>query len=265
MTVAVVWFNERFREVWCAADSRLSKGSGVLMDGGAKIFQVPVICRKEVSELNWEIVGSYSFGFAFSGSSTAALSTHAIVISMTQNFVERRGEAAGISLENVANIFKFVGERQIREMGGRLGAAEHQAVCLFDCIVFGKCPKRESLLAYHIKTSITEALTFELVEHEVHPGFCLSIGSGADEFYALRGDGAGKRAPLTVLDEMVGKSVRTDVGGFMQAGIVTEHGFRVCPIINEVDGGELTASFLGIETDSVPIKGFDIGYRGVGK
>jgi len=264
VTVAVVWFNERFKQVWCAADSRLSKGSGVLMDGGAKIFQVPVICHKEEGDLKWEIVGNYSFGFAFSGSSTAALSTHAIVISMTQNLVQRRGEAADISLEDVANIFRFVGERQIREMGGRLGAAEHQAACLFDCIVFGKCPKRETLLAYHIKTCITEALVFEVVEHVLHPGFCLSIGSGADEFYAIRNEGERNRAPLTVLDEMLKKSVRADVGGCMQAGIVTEQGFKIFPLINKLEGGELIASFLGIETDSVPLKGFDIGYQAIG-
>lgn len=264
MTVAVVWFNEKYGQIWCAADSRLSKGGGVLMDGGVKVFEVPVVCRKEVGEFEWEVTGDYSFGFVFSGASISALSTHAIVVAMSKNLVERQGEESSICLDDIAKLFQFVGERQIIDIGKRLGATEHVGSCLFDCVVFGICPTKKALLAYEVKTSIAVDVKSEIIVHEVGSGFCLAIGSGAETFSSMmRADG--KRVPpLTVLAKMLDDEVRSDVGGYLQAGVVGEDGFRVRPIIDKNSENTLVASFLGIETETVPIKGYDIGYSAVG-
>ncbi|WP_010455901.1 hypothetical protein [Pseudomonas mandelii] len=264
MTVAVVWFNEAQRQIWCAADSRLSKGAGVLMDGGVKVFEVPVVCRKEAGEFNWVVTGDYSFGFVFSGSSISALSTHAIVVAMSKNLVERQGEESSICLEDIAKLFQFVGERQIKEIGERLGATEHPSSCLFDCVVFGICPKKRALLAFEVKTSIAEGVMSEIIVHEVGPGFCLAIGSGAETFNSMMKAGGKRVPPLTVLTKMLSEEVRPDVGGYLQAGVVGEGGFRVCPIIEKNSENTLVASFLGIEAESVPIKGYVIGYLAVG-
>lgn len=264
MTVAVVWFHEVQRQIWCAADSRLSKGSGVLMDGGVKVFEVPVVCRKEVGEFKWVVTGDYSFGFVFSGSSISALSTHAIVVAMSKNLVERQGDEPSICLEDIAKLFQFVGERQIREIGERLGAAEHPGSCLFDCVIFGICPQKKALLAFEIKTNIAAGILSDIVIHQVGPGFCLAIGSGAETFISLMKAGAKRVPPLTILNKMLAEEIRSDVGGYLQAGFVGDDRFMVCPIIEKNSENTLVASFLGIETESVPIKGYDIGYMAVG-
>jgi len=268
MTLAVVWYREKFGQLWCAADSRISGKAGVLTDSGPKIFPIPVNCYEPVKPPKFRVRKRHSFGFAYAGSTLSAMSTHSIASTCTQNLLYKKGSELPVSIESIAELYKAVAQNQVVEMSSRIGALDNLQTYLFDCLIFGYCPRYESYKAYYLKQSVGAAgFQIEIVEFITAPGNYLPIGSGEKGFVRLMHElrGHPEAGVLTTLKEMVGGEMQADVGGYLQIGCSDKQGFKIMPIMNTGDEpGKAFISFLGMDaTSDVVVDGFTIGYSAI--
>ncbi|MGA3827247.1 hypothetical protein [Pseudomonas chlororaphis] len=268
MTLAVIWYREKFGELWCAADTRISGASRVLTDSGPKIFPVPVVCHENLNGTKWRVCKRHSFGFAFAGSTLSAMSTHSMATACTQNFAQKKGYKKPISVESVANLYAEIGNRQVIEMSSRLGAAENQSQFFFDAFIFGFCPSENRFMAFVIVSSIAGGeFHFNVAQVIIGPGQYLPIGSGESGFVSLMDEL--KHEPdagvISTLREMVKREVQADVGGHLQIGISTKQGFKVVPILDTANGPDgAFVSFLGWDASSYKgLEGYRIGYSAI--
>ncbi|MGE1156564.1 hypothetical protein [Pseudomonas kitaguniensis] len=268
MTLAVIWYRENFGQLWCAADTRISGDARVLTDSGPKIFPVPVVCHESLSSTKWRVCKRYSFGFAYAGSTLAAMSTHAIASACTQNFAQKMGLNKPISVESVANLYADIGTRQIIEMSSRQGALEFQSQSFFDAFIFGFCPSENRFVAFVIVSSTAGgAFHFNIARVVLGDRNYLPIGSGESEFVSLMTELKGNKdaGVITTLREMVKRETRKDVGGHLQIGVTTKKGFNVVPVLDTSNGpGEAFVSFLGWDATSYKgLDGYTIGYSAI--
>jgi hypothetical protein len=268
MTLAVVWFREKLGELWCAADTRISGGARVLTDSGPKIFPVPVVCHEHVNNTKWRVCKRHSFGFAYAGSTLAAMSTHSIASACTQNFAQKKGFKKPIGVESVANLYAEIGNRQVIEMSSRQGAADSQSQFFFDAFVFGFCPAENRFTAFAIVSSIADGeFHFNVAPILIGPGQYLPIGSGESAFVALMTELKDEpdAGVISTLREMVRRETQSDVGGHLQIGISTKQGFNVVPVLDTSNGpGEAFVSFLGWDATSYKgLDGYTIGYSAI--
>lgn len=268
MTLAVVWYREKFGELWCAADTRISGGSRIMTDSGPKIFPIPVVCHENLKGTKWRVSKRHSFGFAFAGSTLSAMSTHAIASACTQNFAQKKGYNKPISVESVANLYAEIGNQQVIEMSSRLGAAEIQVQYFFDAFVFGFCPTENRFMAFVIVSSTAGGeFHFNVAEFVIGPGRYLPIGSGEAAFVSLMDELKDEpdAGVISTLREMVARGVQPDVGGHLQIGVSTKQGFKVVPVLDTSNGpGEAFVSFLGWDATSYKgLDGYSIGYSAI--
>jgi|GEM_PF-7093053 len=273
MTIVVLWYREKLGELWCAADTRISRGAATATDSGPKILPVPVVCRKQIGEENWMAFHHQSFGFAYAGSTLSAISTHALATACTQNLVATTGSEKPITLEAVANVFRSVGQHYISDMSSRMGSAEKMQACFFEGMIFGFCFAAKKFKAYAIVPSLATG-TFEMLiaeldtsQNRFHP-----MGSGTQSFLQLNAELAQSHpnpGVMTTMQEMLAREVTPDVGGHLQIGVSTRTGFDVLPILNSGSGpGTRFVSFLGWDVTAAgmdgKLEGYRIGYRAFG-
>ncbi|MGY4818013.1 hypothetical protein ACVNP3_18950 [Pseudomonas chlororaphis subsp. piscium] len=268
MTLAVVWYREKFGQLWCAADTRISGGAKVLTDSGPKILPIPVVCHENLNGNKWRVCKRHSFGFAFAGSTLSAISTHSLASACTQNFAQKKGYNKPVSIESIAKLYVEIGERQIKEMSSRLGAAEIQSQFFFDAFVFGFCPLENKFMAFVLASSTAGGVFhLKLATVVIAPGRYLPIGSGEAGFVALMDEL--KNEPdagvMTTLREMVRRDLQPDVGGHLQVGFSSRLGFQVVPIIDQSNGpNRAFLSFLGWDATSYQgLDGYTIGFSAI--
>lgn len=268
MTLAVVWYREKFGELWCAADTRISGDDRVLTDSGPKIFQVPVVCHEHLKSAKWRVCKRHSFGFAYAGSTLCAISTHSIATACTQNLAQEKGFRKEVSVESIANLYSEIATRQVIEMSSRQGIKESQSQFFFDGLIFGFCPAEKRFMAFVMVSSLAGGLFhFNIGRILVEPGWYLPIGSGESAFVALRKELQDEpdAGVISTLREMVKRETRSDVGGYLQVGICNKLGFRVVPVLDTSRGpGEAFVSFLGWDTSEYKgLDGYTIGYSAI--
>jgi hypothetical protein len=196
------------------------------------------------------------------------MSTHSIASTCTQNLLYKKGSELPVSIESIAELYKAVAQNQVVEMSSRIGALDNLQTYLFDCLIFGYCPRYESYKAYYLKQSVGAAgFQIEIVEFITAPGNYLPIGSGEKGFVRLMHElrGHPEAGVLTTLKEMVGGEMQADVGGYLQIGCSDKQGFKIMPIMNTGDEpGKAFISFLGMDaTSDVVVDGFTIGYSAI--
>ncbi|MFM0002754.1 hypothetical protein PQR57_17170 [Paraburkholderia dipogonis] len=209
----------------------------------------------------------YTFGYAYCGSTLAATGTHAIAAACTQHLAADTKVDRAVALEDVAQLFRKVGEDYVRDMAGRMGAAERPENAFFDGMIFGFCPATKRFRAFAIVSSMaTGEFRMNFAELILAPNRFHPMGSGTGAFLALDAQLSREhREPgvLTTLGEMVRREVQADVGGHAQIGICDQRGFRVQPILNPGTAGA-TLSFLGWDTSMASrFEGYEIGYNAV--
>ncbi|RXT91380.1 hypothetical protein B1F69_14275 [Pseudomonas syringae] len=269
MTLAVLWYRKDMGQLWCAADSRLSKVDGVITDCGPKIIPVPIVCykyHKDESQKKWLPESTHSFGFAFAGSSLAALSTHAIVCACTQALTIKGDVQIPVSVEEISKLFVSVGERQVLEMSERLGALDSAHSYFFDFMVFGYCPREHKAKAFVGVSSLVDSFHINVAELLIGKNNFFVIGSGEQEFVRLikEADGMPGNGVMTALNTMLKQETRADVGGNFQIGVVDKKGFRLAPILDTSNGlDQAKATFLGMDVTSLSFEGYGIGYEAI--
>jgi hypothetical protein len=269
MTIVVLWYRETLRELWCAADTRISIPAGTATDNGPKILPVPVVCNEDRGRNSWHAARRVSFGFAYAGSTLTAMSVYAMATACTQNLASRGRGSRLPTVEEVARLFLSVAEHYIRDMSSRLGTGARVDQYFFSGMVFGYCLVARRYKAFLI-TPILQEVGFEMTfaemstdAHQIHP-----MGSGKQAFLDL-GDRLANTHPdpgvFTTLGEMVRSEVQLGVGGHLQIGVCNQSGFRLIPILNAGGpAGTATVSFLGLGvTDASPFEGYEIGYNAV--
>lgn len=273
MTLVLAWYREKFGELWVAADTWIS-GHGVLTDHGPKLFQIPVACRKINSTAANRRVGEITrlyrtnYGFAYSGSTLAALGTHALASACAQNLSATR-KIDPPSVEDIANLYRKLGEIQIREMCARTVPSEwHHR--FFKAYIFGHClrSKKPEIFAVH---SVLTFNKFEMVVERIVavPGMYYPMGSGTEKFVeAYRKDSAMEPSTgvFQTLQRMVKADIDPTVGGHTQVAVFTPVGVELRPLLILGDkpySGHTT--FLGVAADLLGgVGGFQIGYNAIG-
>lgn len=268
MTLAVLWYREKFGELWCAADSRISGPARVLTDSGPKIFPIPVVCYEHLKNDKWRVSKRHSFGFAFAGSTLSAMSTHSIASACTQNLAQKKGFKKPITVEAVANLYAEIGCRQVIEMSARAGAGDNQLQFFFDAFIFGFCPSEQRFIAFVIVSSVAGGeFHFNVAKAPTQAGRYLPIGSGEASFVALMDELRNDQdaGVMSTLREMVRREVRDDVGGHLQIGVAKKSGFQIVPVLDTTMGpNQAFVSFLGWDATSYQaVDGYQIGFSAI--
>lgn len=267
MTIVVLWYREKFDELWCAADSRISNTGATATDSGAKIFPVPINCHRQTEQGVWKEYASHKIGFAFAGSSLSALNTLALASACTQALSSAHGAEELPSVEAVADLFRNVAEFYMRDISSRMvGTSTKLTHYFFDSFIFGFCPKERSYKAFALIPALPPDGSFCI--HKAHvsvkPLTYTPMGSGADRFVDLSEELAktfSEPGVVPTLNEMLKRESQPDVGGYFQLGIAGRSGFDLVPII-EGTRGERRLHFLGRDVNALgAIDGFTVGFK----
>lgn len=267
MTLAVLWYREKFQELWCAADSRIASGGSIATDSGPKILHIPIKCFETSAPMQFTQTHNYGFGFAFAGSTLAAISTHALATACTQNLLSNEPNARPVRLQVVAELFRKVGEHFIKDISSRLTGAINPTQYFFDCFIFGYCPVARSYQGFAIVPNTTGP-DFRMVLGNLmlrSGGFHL-IGSGEQKFLEIMEEITRTHenpGVVVALREMLRRETQADVGGHFQIGVAHKQGVDLRPILNLGTGPmNRTLTFLGWNVDSLgQLDGYRIGYQ----
>lgn len=273
MTLVVAWLHHEEEQFWCVADTRLSNSGGVITDSGPKVFEVPVVLNEYCEKQNtwWKVNARYTFGFAFAGSSLAALATHVRATSCTMNLrLDREIPAAeqSLNLARIAMLYCEIATLQIKEMCLRMGLSQDPKSAFFEGLVFGYCPVEHRYRAFILKPEF-KAGEFMMAVGEVDaltPNNCIVLGSGRDRFFErCREPRKENEGIADIVKSIIDEDERPDVGGYLQVGICSPDGFKNVPILQtgpNRDGVEV--NFLGYDVSKYKhILGFDVGYYAI--
>lgn len=268
MTLLVVWHRHHSNEVWCAADTRLSRGNAVATDHGPKIFPVPVQCHVQQGKGNsWRSVRRFSLGFGFSGSSLAATSTHALATACTQSLASKDGRDKPVSVEAIAELYRRVGENQIRDLAGRVVTSPEAN--FFKGVVFGYCWVRKSFAGFQIEPLVdADGFSMQMSELALVPHIFYPLGSGTEDFLRLNHElrNHPDAGVLTTLNHMVAQGEHPEVGGSIQIGISSRAGFELRPVLNLAGPQNRQVTFLGWDVAQAPdLDGYRVGFRAEGR
>lgn len=261
MTVVVMWLENPDGPIVCAADTRLSGPSAAISDCGPKLLAVPVITWSQVKGAKFAASPARTFGFAFAGSSLAALGTHALATACTQNIVVTKpGNARTLGIEDIARIFARAAEHWLQDAAWRTTTA---ASLLFESAIFGYCRASNSFRAFAVAPQIGGAgVDVRVAEMIITPTMFHVFGSGRQEFldrHLERSKSKPNARLLDTLSSLVREGPQSDVGGFVQLGAASRNGYIPNPVITEGGGpNQRVVSFVGWDTASVPLP---VGYR----
>ena len=257
MTSIVSWFhNEGHDSIWVVGDSKITNTDSMLIDIGAKIFSIPLICKG---------VGKSGFidstfletkvGLAYAGSSLVGLNVQA---ALTTVFANLGGAGVAPSMDSIVEFSKNIIKSYISTLAV---TAELGALCEFS--MFGYCHVDNELKMYHLKPDLSSGMfdieVIRYLESEVDNDFVLLLGDKrleiTEEITNRRSKYSAdhilwQRAPQAVLKEIVQTDKYETIGGHIQMGICDPFGFHPYSTLNYVKGEEPNAylSYLGFHT-----------------
>ena len=256
MTLVIAWYKGEKNSLNIMADSRVSAGGTTppLTDHAPKIFVLNVVSRMGYDEA--EKTDTLNYGFAFAGSTLAALSTHGIVSGCVQNLWSEELQPPP-SVEAVANLYRYVSSYVVQNpnMG-------------FEAFVMGFCRRERRIRNF--KLICRPPTTLQIEELTVKAETYHAIGSGASRVPKLM-ENAFERSEYSGIAEVMRLALdyesTADVGGYCQAGACSEEqGFRVFPIFKRVRPGpfRVVREYAGIPIDDFKLDDIGIGGSSVG-
>ncbi len=267
MTVVATWYREKFGEVWCVSDTRISSGSTTATDSGPKMLPIPVATFRQVAGANWFPHEQFTIGFAFAGSTLAALSAHALVSACTQNLARNRENVKSPSVRGIAEMVRRVGEHYVRDISSRMvGTQSDPTVYAFQAHVFGHCRAEHRYVGFLIYPEFSPA-AFSMKCHELRleAGHVWPMGTGAEKLIEIMTELDRASLPsgvIIALREMLKRDATPGVGGYFQCGIARPDGFRLYPILNFGGALDRHVTFLGFSTSSLgEFEGHHIGFQ----
>lgn len=220
------------------ADTRLIREPGnVLTEHGPKLLPLNVVCRQPGTSGEFDkVVFTSNIGFAYSGSTLSALSSHALANVMFSNLVSAPGTTPP-SLADLSLAFANVSFEYIREVGELSGPRGQ-----FAAIIFGSCPQTRMFRGFEVKPRIEGGqLLVEVTEHDLsEEDLIIIIGSNPgllrDRIKAdlqaahARGDIHPILAldrPTRALQSIIADGADESVGGAIQQGWTGPSGFEI--------------------------------------
>ncbi|MDB5470046.1 MAG: hypothetical protein JWR84_1606 [Caulobacter sp.] len=230
-------------QVW--ADTRISGPVGTLTDHGPKLFQIPISVRSLTKKLS---SARALYGFAYAGSSLAAISTHAVALSCLGS-LSAKGTARAPSVWDVAGLYQRLLQRFCREIA--TGA---------DFYVFGFCARsnRYRIIRGFSNVEAGLGLTVSLLEMDLERGRFWAMGSGDQRFAKFVEERRGSVGDK--IQAFVATEVDPSVGGYVQSACCDRFGVSL-PLVAVPTGPKtMGTSFVGIDTTEIGAVGdLDVG------
>jgi hypothetical protein len=258
MTAIAVWFNNESAEnpgLWVAADSRIGDPSAAaLLEDGAKIFSLPVVCRAPGSDGFFTAVSyAHSCGYCFAGSTLMGQNAYLALLPLLGNLVARAGYAPFM-----ADVARYIHAYLIRTFDDFKGIAGQRA--LFEVALFGYCHRTQRLSAFHFAPQLVTGIwTLRCTERaDIVDGHSLYLGDEKvrmhERFAAATASGGAPGRPLSrmprhVIQDCILDDTFPSIGGDLQLGIADFFGYRPFKLVRPrvVGKPEAYESYLGRE------------------
>lgn len=231
MTLAAVWMGDQ--RLYAVADTRIVRSPGnVLTEHGPKILAINLVCKQPSQSGFFDrVTYRNTLGFAYAGSSLAALCTHSLVNTLFQTLIAGPGTRAPLLRELAATIAK-VSEHYMREIGQLSAAAG-----LFQSIVFGYCVVSDRFEAFTIRPHISEgSMSVEIAEESLSPDAVVIIGTDPERLRERTAEIRAAAAHPVVFADAPRRALRSiidagnqdsTVGGAVQYAWVTRGGLEL--------------------------------------
>lgn len=244
MTLTATWINGETPtgSLWMASDSRISDGEGVLLDEGAKLFELPVVCRGPgPSGFFDQTYLDTRFGLVCSGSTVIFHQVYATLIPSLGNLA---GYGHVPALQDVAALVARMTTLFTRSLGVTRPRGAYAAL-----VVAGVDPITSTLQAFEISPELDDErrISFQpapadLEEDRVlFTGDSRAIASAEHELDVMRANPVpGRpyhRAALNVIRKLAQEDGWPTVGGDVQIGFTRGARFqRVATVTPRVHG-----------------------------
>lgn len=265
MTIAVLWYREKFDALWCLADTRISNGDAVVVDTGPKVLPLRVNVYKQVDDGPWGAEDTRVYGYSYAGSTLSGMSTYAMATGCCHALARNNKSARLPSLKEVADLVAACAAHCIRDGASRQSSSDvGLQKFAFVALVFGYCPRAERYRGFAIEPSISERdFAVHSRELSIEAGVYYPIGSGSEMFDKLmQKQRAPRQGVLHAFADLFSGSQSSSVGGHLQAGIAMRHGFDVCPVLHITEQRTARMSLLGMDIDTdIKLDGFRVGFN----
>ena len=142
MTHVACWVNGETQpaQVWAVSDSRVVVGSSVLSDSVAKLFSLPLLCRRPgASGFFDSLYFSHSVGLAVAGNAILSLNLYASLVPILSNLIGTPMNNGTISdaipsLEDIAGLVGRLERELCLQIGATMGSR-----ALGEALIFGHC------------------------------------------------------------------------------------------------------------------------------
>lgn len=218
MTLVAVWQFAPHR-IHAIADTRISSGQSVLTDHGPKILPLTMVCRKPGPSGFFDTEAYRAeFGFAFSGSTLSALSTHALANILLGNLVGLP-DAPPPFMDEVAAATGTVAYQYMSEIAQLGGPGS-----LFRAILFGHCPRTSQSLAFQFEPSTADGFLVNIEKHVLDETTVIMIGNKTEllkeRIDSIRANAGhpivAADAPIRALRSLISDGSIPSVGGAIQ-------------------------------------------------
>lgn len=252
MTLVAVWKMED--RIHAVADTRIGKGGSTLSEHGPKILSLPIVCMAPPATGGTfdQIVAQWSLGFAYSGATLPALSTHALATTLFSNLIALPDTPVP-SLREIAQGLASISFHYINEVGQHSSQNPR-----FTSILFGYCLQTGMLRAVELRPTLTGPLAIELFEYDFNRrDDVVAIGTSVpaliNRIRQLRESPEHQfifdHAPRLAMKAMIAEQIDPAVGGFLQEAWALQRGF--VPVRTAVSAGQtFTLNVLGLDVET---------------
>lgn len=233
MTLVMAWREQTMERVWIASDSRISGnktawGVARLTDSGAKILSIPVILRRQLplAPLGVPIL-STNVAFTYAGSSLIALQSYAAVLPLWSHLQTTGPERLPAIQELADHLGKFV-TAYCREV-----SFAHHGYQRCQCAIVGFDSTSGTIEGWIVEPYLDGEIISSIRPMTIGPGEIALLGDGREAAESAlatipdRENGLWHREPLAMIRSHLRKDPSPTVGGGVQIGYTTEHGFQL--------------------------------------
>ena len=220
MTICAIWYSQRSDIVWSVADTRISADLGqggvtIRTDCGPKIFPLPIVARPKGRTPNF----TTRLGFAYSGSSLAAMMTYSTLSAMTNYLTGETSELANPPrMECIVSASEVIAKKfcanYLSSSNGEVGD--------FVFCIFGWCPYKLKYRAFKVSAGLFDGSVSTIRdERDLYLGEPILLGSGTAEFERRMAviDTPWHPEPSKYIVEGMVDAGKGDVGGSLSIGI----------------------------------------------
>jgi hypothetical protein len=259
MTGIAIWpsyIDSEHPRIWASGDSLISQlGGSPLIQDGAKIFSLPVVCRSVGKDgLFSEPYFAHTLGYCFAGSTlmgqNSFLSAAPLLTTLTSE------EEYIPSMEDVAMYLQYFmrSSYDYYKVIAQVGAQ-------FEAAIFGWCHNAKALQAWHFKPSDASG-AWEIILEKVdfcESGGFLYLGDHKNHVKEELANAVllcadNEQEPRKVIQDLIKSESYSSIGGDEQLAIANEFGLQPYQLARSTESGSPPTKFshLGIElTDHI--------------